>query len=635
MTRNSIVLIFILNLFVTVLIAQDQKSESKLSIQNQIVSDLIDSSVSFRASNFNLSIEVCEKAIKLAEAKHNDTLLAKALKTQGVNYYYLRVDDSCLQYYNKAITKFEELNNQIQVGKILGNIGLVYKRESDYSKALEYYLKELDVFNKINYWEGLAPLYTNLGGLSFLMENYNRAEYYYKQALEIANKINSEADKVNAYNNLGVLYEKQNKLNQALGVYVKSLATVLNSGNSKMESKLYLNIGIIHQRNNDLKKAANFFEKSFNIRKLTGDYEELLSVYNSMFELALTQKKLREAKQLVGTMQDLAVMNSDSYWLSEVDRVYSDYYRATGDYKSALEAYENHRSIADSLSNIQFEERYSELMIKYDIDHSKQRVELMTQQGRIQKLEIDKKNAWLVAMLVIMLLGIIAIMVSFRINKLKAQQKLMTLDQKVLLSQMNPHFLFNALTAVQSLILDNKGDEANIYLCELGVLVRSILEDSRKENISLRKELTTLEKYIDLQKLRFDYTIDYRFEIDDNIDLDAIHIPPMLTQPFIENALVHANLQYVQNPEILIKLDLVEDDCVEFSIQDNGIGLEAGKKQSMMKEKKSLATRIANERIQLYNYKSKYQMKFDIIDLKHIDSNTQGTLACFTIPTQA
>lgn len=634
MPRISIVLLFILNSFVTVSLAQNQKNESKLTIQEQIVSNLIDSSVSFRDRSYDLSVEVCEKAIRLAEARDIEHLLAKALKTQGVNYYYLRENDSCLYYYKKAIAKFKELDNQIQVGKILGNIGVVYKRKVDYSKAVEYYLKELEVFEKISYWEGLAAIYTNLGGLSFLMENHKRAEDYYKQALDIAVKTHSKVDRLNALNNLGVLYEGQNKLKEALEVYKESLSIVRNTGNSMMESKLYLNMGIIYRRNNDLDKASDYFEKSFNIRKLIGDYADLLGVYNEMFELALARNKYREAKQLAGVMHDLALINSDAEWFADVYRAYSDLYRATGDYKLALEAYEKHRSIGDSLQTVQNEERYSELMVKYDTDHSKQKMELMTQHSTIQKLELDKKNAWLVAMLIIMLLGVIAIVVSFRINSLKAQHKLMSLNQKVLLSQMNPHFLFNALTAVQSLVLDNKGDEANMYLCELAGLVRNILEDSRKEYISLRKELDILEKYIDLQKLRFDFVINYCFEIDGKIDLDEIQIPPMLTQPFIENALIHANLKNVQNPEILIKLNLVEDKYVEFSIQDNGIGIEAGKKQSLMKENKSLATQIANDRVQIYNYKSKIKMKLDIIDIKYIDPNKQGTLARFIIPLQ-
>lgn len=635
MLRISLFLFFILNSFSFILNAQDQKGESNLNIHEQIISNLLESSVNYRDSSKNTSIEICDKAIKVAEKEQTDSLLALAFKTQGANYYYTKDFDSCMLYWKKALVKFKELGNMIQAGKTSGNIGLVYKKRGEYNKALEYYLEEVKIFTEINHKVGLPAIYLNMGNISVLMNNYSRAEGYYNSVLKIAEETDNVRDQINALNNLGVVNEKQNKFKEALKVYERSLKLILGTGNSLRESRLYLNIGIIHRRTEAFDKAALYLKKSFDIRKLRGNYEELLGVYNEMFELALAKKEYGEAGQFVGTMHDLAEMNKDTGWMIDVYAAYYKLYKETGKYKSALNFYEKHKEIGDSVQLALYEEKYNDLMAKHDMDHTKQKVVLMTQETKIQALEIDKKNAWLVAMIVIMLLGVIAIVVSFRINKLKAQHKLMSLDQKVLLSQMNPHFLFNALTAVQSLVLDNESDKANLYLSELGSLVRNVLEDSREENISLRKELDTLEKYIALQKLRFNFPLDFRFDIDENIDLDELRIPPMLTQPFIENALVHANLQQVEKPEILIKLKLMDNGLVEFSIQDNGIGIEEGKQQSMMKEKKSLAMQIARDRIQIYNYKSKYQMKLDVIDLKHIEKNQQGTLARFIIPTQA
>ncbi len=635
MQKKFYLLFFILNSFVSILNAQNSKDESPLNIHEQIISKLIESSVSFRDSSENRSVEICEKAINLAEKEQTDSLLAFAYKTQGINYYYLREYDLSMTYYNKALNKFEELGNLIQAAKVLGNIGVIYKRRGEYNKALEYYLREVDIFSEIEYTAGLTSIYLNLGNISVLMGNLDRAEEYYTLGYDLAVKTDNLTDQVSALNNLGVIYENQDKFEDALKVYKKSLKNVLGSGNNTMESKLYLNIGIIYRRTKDYDRASDYLNKSFNIRKLKGNYEELLSVYNELFELALAKEEYINAKRQLGPMQDLAETNHDPGWLADVYQANTKYCKAVGNYKLALESYENSRRIGDSIQKAFNDEKYNDLMLKYDMDHTKQKMELMTQKAQIQSLELDKKNAWLVAMFVIMLLGVIAIVVSFRINKLKAQHKLMSLDQKVLLSQMNPHFLFNALTAVQSLVLDNESDKANLYLSELGTLVRNILEDSREENISLRKELDTLHKYIELQKLRFDFAIDFRFDIDEKIDLDEVNIPPMLTQPFIENALVHANLQKVENPEILIKLELVDESVIAFSIQDNGIGIEEGRKQSLMKEKKSLAMQIARDRIQIYNYKSKHQMKLDIIDLKHIDKENHGTLARFTIPTQA
>lgn len=633
MSKKFLSLIFILGIFISILNAQNDRTRS--NIHEQIISNLLESSVSYRDSSKNISIEICDKAINVAEKEQADSLLALAFKTQGVNYFYAKDFDSCMFYWEKALVKFKELGNMIQVGKTLGNIGVIYNRRGEYNKALEYYLEEVKVFSEINHTAGLPSIYLNMGNISVLMKNYPRAKGYYNSALNIAEEAGNIRDQINALNNLGVVNEKQNKFKEALKIYERSLKLVLSTGDSKIESKLYLNIGIIHRRTEALDKADFYLKKSFDIRKLRGNYEELLGVYNEMFELALAKKEYRKAEQFVDRMQNLAKINEDRGWMVDVYTAYYNLYKETNKYKPALNFYEKYKEIGDSIQLALYEEKYNDLMAKYDMDQTKQKMELMSQETRIQNLELDKKNAWLVAMIVIMLLGVIAIIVSFRINKLKSEHKLMSLDQKVLLSQMNPHFLFNALTAVQSLVLDNENGKANLYLSELGTLVRNILEDSRQENISLRKEVNTLEKYIGLQKLRFDFPIEFRFDIDENIDLDELNIPPMLTQPFIENALVHANLQQVDKPEILIKLKSIDDKFVEFSIQDNGIGIQEGKKKSLMKENKSLAMQIARDRIQIYNFKSKDQMKLDVIDLKYLNKDQQGTLARFIIPIQA
>jgi tetratricopeptide (TPR) repeat protein len=633
MSKKLFILFLILSTFIS--ISNAQNDESELTIHEQIVANLIESSVNHRDSSQNISVEICDKAIKVAEKEQTDSLLALAFKTQGINYYYLGEYDSSMVYYNKAVAKFDQLDNMIQVGKTLGNIGMIYKRRDEYAKALEYYLEEIEVFSEINHTAGLTSIYLNMGNISVSMNNFQRAEDYYNSGLKLAEETDNVVDQINALNNLGVIYEMQDKLKKALKSYEKSLKSVLNLGNSSVESKLYLNIGIIYRRTEAFDKADAYIKKSYDIRKLRGDYEELLGVYNEMFELAFAKKEYKKAEQFIGTMQDLTKINKDQSWSGDLSVASYKLYKEIGNYKLALNFYEEYKEIKDSIQSAFNKEKYNDLMVKYDMGQTKQKMELMTQETRIRDLELGKKNAWLVAMIVIMLLGVIAIIVSFRINKLKAEHKLMSLDQKVLLSQMNPHFLFNALTAVQSLVLDNESDKANLYLSELGTLVRNILEDSREEHISLRKELNTLEKYIDLQKLRFDFPLEFRFEIDERIDLDELNIPPMLTQPFIENALVHANLQQVENPEILIKLESVDDNFIAFSIQDNGIGIQEGKKQSLMKDKKSLAMQIARDRIQIYNYKSKHQMKLDVVDLKHIDKDTQGTLVRFTIPIQA
>ena len=347
MSKNIFTLFFIFCTFTSILNAQNDETVS--NIHEQIISNLIESSVSFRNSDKKLSIEICEKAIKLAEKEQADSLLALAFKTQGVNYYYAKDFGSCMFYWEKALVIFKELGNMIQVGKTLGNIGVIYKRRGEYDKTLECYLEEIKVFKEINHTAGLTSIYLNLGGLFVTLEDFENAENNFQKALVIADQNNNDGEKVKALNNLGVLYEKQDKLEEALETYEKSLSLVVNSENSVMKSKLYLNIGIIHRRMKDFHRASEFLDKSFEIRKLRGDYEELLGVYNEKFQLALCMEKYISAKLLVDTMQDLAEINSDSKWRIEAYRAYTDFYKSQGDYKLAFDSYENFLQLKDSI----------------------------------------------------------------------------------------------------------------------------------------------------------------------------------------------------------------------------------------------------------------------------------------------
>ncbi|MBI9036058.1 MAG: histidine kinase [Bacteroidales bacterium] len=212
-------------------------------------------------------------------------------------------------------------------------------------------------------------------------------------------------------------------------------------------------------------------------------------------------------------------------------------------------------------------------------------------------------------------------------NKLQT----LSLEQKVRLSQMNPHFLFNSLTVIQDFILGNDNDKAFRYLSKLSGLVRGVLEHSTHEYISIREELDILTAYVELQNLRFDNGISYRFDIDSEIDLDEVRIPPMLAQPIVENALIHGELR--NNPEAEIKICLLknkENNCIDFTVEDNGIGILKTTNQDS--PHKSMATKILQDRIRIYNYHSKSDLSIAVTDLKTLREDLHGTRVRFSIP---
>lgn len=597
------------------------------------VIQLIDSSVYLRNTSFEHSIEICQQSINLAEETDNPNLLSKAYKTQGINYFYTVTYDSAYIYYEKAIPQFEALNSKIDVGKVLGNIGLLYYKQGKYDIALEYYLRNLKIFKEIDNSKGLVNVYINLGNLYCLQEDLKTAEYYYQLVLNSAKKAGIQKSIADAYCNLGALAEKNKNYTKSLDLYSKSLKINSEIGSISFDSKVLFNIGYLYHAQGQLDSAISYVERAEQIRIQLSDKEGLVSVKLELARIALSGENLIIAEKYLKEADEIAIANDMLTWRSDILDSKAELYKLSKDYKKAFINQTKMIEINDSLNTEKVAMRFEELAAAYEAEKREQELELLQQESQIQNLELDKKNAWLITLMIAMILGVVAIVVSMRINRLRADHKIMDLRQKVLLTQMNPHFLFNSLTAIQSFILDEKNDEANNYLSRLASLVRGILENSREEFVSLRTELQTLEDYIGLQKLRFENDIHYTFDVDENIDQDQILVPPMLAQPFVENALIHGMLRNNPDAEIRVKISLSDNnEILRFEIKDNGIGIDHAKKLKENENHKSIATSIAIDRVKIYNFKSSKKMNFEIIDLSNKDAKLSGTQVTYTIP---
>lgn len=217
----------------------------------------------------------------------------------------------------------------------------------------------------------------------------------------------------------------------------------------------------------------------------------------------------------------------------------------------------------------------------------------------------------------------------------QAEEQIDNLKQRVLRSQMNPHFIFNSLTSIQSFVIRNDAILASKYLNSFARLIRLILESSRYDFISLKNEIDILKYYLEIQKMRFSDNFEYSFEIDPELNLEDTRIPPMLAQPFIENAIEHGIQHLDTLGELAIKF-IKDGSRLLFEVRDNGVGREASKslnKESMFASK-SLSTRIINDRLNALNKYSKDVISYNIIDLKDEQNNPAGTQVIISIPIE-
>ncbi|MNJ82673.1 Sensor histidine kinase YehU [compost metagenome] len=242
---------------------------------------------------------------------------------------------------------------------------------------------------------------------------------------------------------------------------------------------------------------------------------------------------------------------------------------------------------------------------------------------------------WFTALIVLVILTISFLFFRNRIkviqhrNAMQAEIKL--LEQKALLAQMNPHFIFNSLNSIQSFLIFNENDLAERYLLKLSQLIRMTLINSRESEISIEKEIDVLKKYIELEQMRFKNRFDFEVNVSLSHADQQRSIPPMLIQPFVENAILHGFKELRDGGKLKLNLESVSNDVLHVEIVDNGLGYGAGKKETVQ-DHKSYGTQIISERLNLFREKYQAEFHFTIETVLDEKGNSMGTKVNVSIP---
>lgn len=220
---------------------------------------------------------------------------------------------------------------------------------------------------------------------------------------------------------------------------------------------------------------------------------------------------------------------------------------------------------------------------------------------------------WFITLMILFILLTAFLINRYLVNqekeKGKLKRKISDSEMQTLRSQMNPHFLFNSLNSINSFIIQQKSREASGYLTTFSKLMRNILENSRYESITLEKELNTLKMYLEIEAVRLDHQFDYEILIDKNIELENIKIPPLIIQPFAENAIWHGLNNKPNKGLLKIEIQETNENAITIAIIDDGIGRKAAAllKKEQLKHK-SYGIDITINRLQLVNSKNRYKI---------------------------
>jgi ligand-binding sensor domain-containing protein len=252
------------------------------------------------------------------------------------------------------------------------------------------------------------------------------------------------------------------------------------------------------------------------------------------------------------------------------------------------------------------------------------------------------KETWFEFLLIILALFILYAIIKASKRKLKKQKELHEVNNKIaefkliaLRSQMNPHFIFNSLSAIQYFITTDNKDAAINYLSKFAKLIRQILENSINTRILLTDEIDFIKCYLEIESLRFENKLEYHIAIDESIDIHNIEIPSMLIQPFIENSIIHGLMN--KNGKGVLKIQLEnQNNFISCTIEDNGVGrIEASKiKRTKLIEHKSVGMAVTHDRLEILNRDQENKVSMEIEDLYTENGTPSGTKVTINIPVE-
>ena len=625
-------------------------------------------------SNYPIAINYAKQALKQYKLLKDKSGESRSLNCIGIAYEYQANYPKALEYYKKSAIIDEALNDLKGVAGSLNNIGNVYAYQCNYKEAILNYNRAKEIKQQLKDFNGVARAYNNIGSIYGEQSNFPLALENFNRALATYDSIQNKERTVILLMNVGTIYQIQNKLDEAIVYFNKALERSREQNDKRAIAMCLNGIGNVYKSQFKNEKALVLFHDALEINKSIDNKVQIGRSLNNVADLQLildqknkalknynkalalnkdvgsqigmcktylglakyyhSQKQFTEALKNALNSQDIAIRLELIRLQKETAGLLSTIYKNTGNYKKALASHEQFKILNDSLFNKENIERIAQLEYEYKykqaIDSANIRELRLTKTVLTTSKDLEKsKRNYLWAIIGFLVVSIASVSFIFyeKLRSAKAIAQNVIIEQKLLRSQMTPHFIFNSLSVLQGIILNKEEKKSVSYLSKFSKLLRLTLENSRDKTVLLSKELMAVENYLALQNLE-NKSYKYCINIEDSVDTSTLKIPPMLIQPFVENAVEHAFTDSSIIWKIDVNLVLVNNQLI-CTITDNGIGIDFPKKYKS-DAKKSLSTTITSERLKILSKDFKMEGSVIVEDRKKY--NKQGTIVTLIIP---
>ena len=600
---------------------------SKYKGDTKVFNALIDSVSTYMKKDAGKSIQFVAEALAQSNSVSQN---AEAYEVLADVYSFWKQYDLAISNYKISLQNAESNDVKLKLGK-------AYELNKNNQESLKAYngIKKSELTN----WQ-LVVLYEGLGDTYFNIKKYTQSIDAYQAGLKVAQDhliapkitdLNSKIAQVysasgqndkakNYFDNSLNLAEKENKKR---AVEEKIKVAEFNGFNQNYPKEIEL-------RKEALKEIQDIEADSIiaNESPLTPQKQnyKIGNAYylQKDFDSAIPylEKSIREAD----SKEDLIVKK-------DATRKLSDVYASAGDYEKALATFKEYTSTVDELYIKKEQEISRAARFSRSIAEKQNRITSLENERQLSEskyqLTIERNKNQQIIIYSLMGGVILLLVTAYFMFKYIKQQRLANnlLALKSLRSQMNPHFIFNALNSVNSFIASNDERTANKYLSDFSFLMRAVLENSEEDFIPLEKEIELLELYTQLEHFRFKDKFDYHINVEDSINVKEYKIPPMLLQPYIENAVWHGLRYKTKKGHLNIDILQKSKNEIAITITDDGIGRERSKALKTENQQRQNSKGMGNikKRVAILNamYKDKVDVSVDDFQPSEEDTGTK------------
>lgn len=653
--KSKLLLLFLFSF--TLFVSAQNKVIDSLTIQlKNAKSDIVKAKTlnnianEYKTTNPKLMLDYANKALLLSrkigfkiEEGHAHQNIGNA--HMMISNYALALDN-----FSKAQTIFE---NEMPLGagqnikeikeglaRAYGSIGFVFMEQSNYAKALQFNFKALKIFEETKNNEKLSRIYNNIGVIYKSLgtkDDLFKALVYYEKCLAIQEKI-KDPNIGTTTNNIGLVYLEKKDFTKALEYFNKAQLYFDKYPNPYAIADLNYNYGYYYKEVNNTNKAIEYTNKALNGYSNIENKFGIAKTYANLGAIYLVQKKYDNA--LSCTNKGLVLANELKIFdqIQTFEKTLSEIYEKQNNLTEALKHYKLYSVAKDSVANAETVKNSIRAEMNFDFD----RKEMLQKESQIKREVVFQEQAksnrlkiFFSVFSVLLVTGLAFVLYNrTQLKKrLTLEKELAIYEQKALHLQMNPHFIFNCLGSISSFIVKNSTDAAIKYLAKFSKLMRLTLEYSKESLIPIDKEIESLQNYLELEQLRFNNAFQFKINKCREIE-DDVALPPLLLQPFVENAIIHGI-----NPKLkvgLITLDFyIENNSLICIVTDNGMGINRSKamKENLVSMHKSMALDITKKRLQMVEDSTDQEARVTIEEIEE-KGEIKGTKVTVVLPLQ-